>query len=134
MGTKGIENDARLNAGKSVLGIDFKDLIHVLAEIEDDGNIAGLSREARAGTSRKDRRGELLAGGDCGEYVVGIARDHQTDGDLAVVRSVSGVEGAATAVESHLAADCALEFVFEVACLCERIDRFCVGAERQWRV
>ena len=45
--------------------------------------------------------------GNRGEDVVGVARKNDSDGDLAIIGSVGGVEGAAAVVEADVAAELA---------------------------
>jgi hypothetical protein len=55
-----------------------------------------------------------------------IARHNQADGNLPVIRSVRRIQRAATLVEAHLAAQRALQLVFQLKSLRERINGFCV--------
>ena len=96
-----VENNSGLHACDAAPGIDLKDLRHVLREIEDDGDIAALSGERCAATAAEQRRAEFAADSDRGDHVVGIARKNDADRDLAVVRSVGGVESAAADCRSE---------------------------------
>jgi hypothetical protein len=64
-----------------------------------------LAGERRAATAAEKWRAELAAQCDRGQNIVGIAGEHDTDGNLAVVGTVGGVEGASAAVEADFAAD-----------------------------
>jgi hypothetical protein len=107
-GSEMVEHDSGLYARDVAGGINFEDLRHVLRKIEDDGDIAALSGEGRAAAAAEKWRAELTAERDGGLNVVGIAREHDSDGDMAVVGTVSRVESTAPAVEadftSHLCA------------------------------
>ena len=87
------------------VGIDFENPRHVFGKIEDDGDVAALSGERRAGAAAEQRSAELAAECDRGLNIVGIAREHDADGNLAVVRAVGGVESAGAAVETDFAFD-----------------------------
>ena len=53
------------------------------------------------------------AGGEGGFDIGGVAGQDDADGKLAVVGSVSGVEGAGAEVEEDVAAECGFEAGFE---------------------
>ena len=55
--------------------------------------------------------------GDGGDYVVSIPRKDYADGDLTIVGSVGGVEGASAVVETNFAADVAAE----ICCQAHRV-------------
>ena len=131
-GAEGIEDDAGLNAGEFLAGVKLENLIHVLGEIEDDSDVAGLAGQACASAAGENRGTEFSTGGDGGDDVVGIARDHQANGNLTVVGGVGGKEGAAAAVEADFAVDGSLQFDFEFAGLREGVNGFGVGARRKW--
>ena len=126
-----VEDDAGLNTGELMFGIDLEDLVHVLGEIEDDGDVAALSGETGSSAAREDGSAVFSAQGDGGDDVCFVAGDDQADGDLAVVRRVGGVHGAASAVEADFAAHLLLEFALELRRLEEGVDGLGVGAERQ---
>jgi hypothetical protein len=100
-----IQNYSGLDSRDAVLGIDLEDISHVLREVENDRYVAALSGERGAAAATEKRSAELVADGDGGEDVVGVTRENYADGDLAVVRTVRGIEGAAAVVEFHVAAD-----------------------------
>ena len=126
-----IQNHAGLDAREAALRIDFENAIHVLGEIEDDSNVAGLPGKAGASAARQNGGAELFAGSDGGDYVGIVTRDDQTDGHLAVIRAVGGVYGPAGAVETHFAANGAAQFCFELRCPSEGIKWFSVRTKRQ---
>jgi hypothetical protein len=104
-GAKMIEDNARLNASDPALGVELKDVGHVLREIEHDGNIAALSSQ-RSPTAPAEHRNSMLAtGGDGGNYVIVVAWDDDADRHLAVVGAVIGVECAAAIIEANFAVD-----------------------------
>jgi hypothetical protein len=51
----------------------------------------------------------FAAGGDRGQDIVGVARDDDTDRNLAVVGGIGRVKGAAAGIESHLASNLAAQ-------------------------
>jgi hypothetical protein len=80
-----IENQTRLNPGETLNRIDFQNPVHVLGEVENDGDVAALPRQARAGASRQNRRAVLPAHGHRRDNVVGVLGDNKTDWDLSVI-------------------------------------------------
>jgi hypothetical protein len=100
-----IQNDSGLDARDAAFGIDLENLSHVLREVKNNGNVAALSGEGGPTAATEKRSAELAADGDGGEDVVGITRKNHADRNLAVVRTIGGVEGAAAIVELHVAAD-----------------------------
>ena len=100
-----VEHDARLHAREPLARVQLEDLVHVLREIEHDRDVAALPGEAGAGAARQHGRAVLPARRDRRDHIVGIARNHEADGDLAVVRAVGRVQRAAAAVEADFALD-----------------------------
>ena len=80
-----VEHDARLDTGNSLLWIELDDLIHVLAEIEQDGDVTALSRQAGARASRQDGRAKFSAGSNGADDVGGVSRNDQPNRDLTIV-------------------------------------------------
>ncbi len=110
-GAEMVEHDSGLYAGDAAGGVDFENPRHVLGEIEDDGDVAALSGERGAAAAAEQRRAELAAERDRGLNIVGIAREHHSDGHLAVVGAVGGVESAGAAVEADFTTNlCAESF------------------------
>ena len=104
-GAQMIEDDSGLHAGDAARGIDLENPRHVFGEIEDDGNVAALAGKRRAAAAAEQRRAELAAERNGGEYIVGVARENDTDGHLAVVGTVGRVECASAAVKADFAAN-----------------------------
>ena len=129
-----IEYNARLNSCEPAIGINLEDLVHVFRKIQHDGYIAALPRQACPSSTRQDGRLVLFAGGSGCDHVIRIARDDQADRNLAVVGSVGGIQSAAPAIEPNLPAYRAPQFILEIGCPGEAIDRLGVGTERQWSV
>ena len=111
-------------------GIQLENPVHVLGEVEDDGDVAALAGEARARAARKYRRAERPARRDRGPHIVFVPGDDDADGNLTVVRGIRRVERARAAIEPHLAADRPPQLGFERLCLGKGVDRVCV---RAWR-
>jgi hypothetical protein len=99
-----VKNDARLDPRDPAIWIKFKNLRHVLREIEHNRNIAALAGERSASTAAQDGRAMLSADSNRSDDVVGIARDYNSDRNLAVVRAIGGVECAASIVEANFSA------------------------------
>src|SRR6202030_4171330 len=74
-----------------------------------------------------------LACGYRGDHVVAVARNHQPNGNLAIVRGVRGVKRATAAVEAHFAVDRFLEFFFQFRRSGKRIHGLGVGAKWERR-
>jgi hypothetical protein len=104
-GAESVEDDSGLHAGDAAGGIDFENARHVLGEIENDGDVAALAGERGAAAAAEQRRAELAAERDRCKNVVGIAWEHDADGDLAVVGAVGGVESAGAAIEPDFTAN-----------------------------
>ncbi len=106
-------------------------LVHVFAEIENDGDVATLAGETGARAARQDGRSVFAARRDGGDYVGVIARDDEADGNVAVVRGVGGVEGAGAGVEADFAAHGAPQLAFESGGVRKGIHGLGVGTGRQ---
>jgi hypothetical protein len=99
-----VENYSGLDAGYAALGIDFKDIAHVLREIENNGDVTALACERGASAAAEEWSAEFTAGGDCGEDIVGVAGKNYSDGDLSIIGAVGGVERARGVIEADLSA------------------------------
>jgi hypothetical protein len=97
-----VEDDAGLHAGDATLRIDLDDLGHVPGKIQNDGDVAALAGERGPAAAAEKGRGKFAAHGNCGENVIGIPRKDDADWNLAVVRSVGRVEGAAAVVKADI--------------------------------
>jgi hypothetical protein len=98
-----VEHNAGLHAGDTAYGIDLEDLSHVLCEVEDDRDIAALSRERSASSAAENGSTEIAADGKRGENVVGIVREHDPNRNLAIVGAVGGVKGPRAAIKADFA-------------------------------
>ena len=99
-----IEHHAGLHASDASLGIDFEDACHVLRKIENDGRVTALSSKRGAAAAGEKRSVMLAAESDSGEDIFFIARNHDANRDLPVVRSVGCVKGAAAGIKTDFAA------------------------------
>ena len=106
---KPVEHQTRLHAREAALGVEPKQLVEVLGAVDDQGHVAALTGQRRAGAARDDGRAVLSRGRHRLDHVAQRARDHHSDGHLAIVRGVGRVERAAAVVEAHLAAQPGLE-------------------------
>jgi hypothetical protein len=116
-----IEHDARLDARKSAARVHVEDRIHVLAEVEDDGDVAALAGKAGPGAARENRRLVRPTRRDGGRHIGGVARNDEADRNLAVVRGVGCIKRTAAAIEPHFAANRALQIAFELGSLRKRL-------------
>jgi hypothetical protein len=63
-----------------------------------------LAGKRSASTAAKERSAEFAAGGDSGEDILRVIRKNHSDGDLAIVGAVGGVESPGAVVEPHFPA------------------------------
>ncbi len=96
-------------------GVDRADAVEVFREVDDDGDVRALAREARAATATRDRDPAAVTCGDRRDHVVDGAGHDDADRDLAVVGGVGRVRRAAPVVEAHLAGDRPVQLVGERA-------------------
>src|SRR5436853_712537 len=87
-----IEHDSRLHSRKLSFCIDLEDAIHVLREINDDGDVTALAGQAGSAATTRDGSAEFSAKGDYRDDVVAIARNDDADRQLPVVRAVGRVK------------------------------------------
>jgi hypothetical protein len=99
-----VEHDPGLDARRPRGRVDLEDARQVAARVEDDRGVAGLAGQARARAAREDRHVVLGAHAQRGHDVVVVAREHDADGHVAVVRRIGGVHRAGAGVEADLAA------------------------------
>src|SRR5450432_2070268 len=108
-----IENHAGLNSRDPQTRIKLDNLRHVFREIEHHCDVAALSGKRSPTAAAKNRSAVLPANGDRGDYVAGVFGKDNADGNLAVVGSVGGVEGAAAIVKPNFAAKMAAQRGFQ---------------------
>src|SRR5581483_7291051 len=108
-----IENDSRLDARNAPFRIKLEDVRHVLRKVEYHRNIAALTGKRCPAPSAQDGHVMFAANGDRGDYVVVVSGKNHADRNLAVVRSVGGVEGAASVIEAHFTAKLAAKRGFQ---------------------
>ena len=101
-GAEVVVDEAGLDPGVALFGVEFFDGVEVLGEVEDHAGVGGLAGEGRAGAAAEKGHVERAAGGDGGEDVVEGAGDNDPHGHLAVVGEVRGVEGAVAGGEADL--------------------------------
>ena len=96
------QHDARLHAGRARPGVDGEDAAHVRGEVEHDGVIHALPRQAGAAAARQHR--DPVPPGDA-QHVLHVgrrAREDDGDGLHLVDRGVGGVEQAVGAFGAHV--------------------------------
>src|SRR5205807_5235452 len=103
----------RLDPREPALGVDLDDLVQVLGEVDDDGDVAALAGKTGAAAVRKNRRAVLAADAHRLDDVVGRARDDDADRQLPVVRAAGRIERAVARPETDLPLDGAAEVVLE---------------------
>jgi len=97
-----VEHDSGLHTGDAAGGIDLEDACHVLGKIEDDGDVAALAGERCSATAAEQGRAEFAAERNRGDDVIRIVGKNDTDGNLPVVGTIGGVEGAGAIVEPNV--------------------------------
>src|SRR5205823_13908243 len=85
----------------------------ILGEVDHDGDVAALPGEARTPAARKHGRTVLAAQGDGLDHLLDRLGEHDSDGNLPVVRTVGRVQRAVPAAEPHLALDLAAHVALE---------------------
>src|SRR5579864_6211532 len=108
--TKLIQDAAGLYPGIFLSGIDLHNLVEVLGEIDDHGDVAGLSAEAGAAATRQQRRVVLACQSDGLNYVFNGLGNDDADRDLAIVRAIDGVESACAIVKADFTCDGCAQF------------------------
>ena len=108
-----VEHDSRLDAHQLFLRIDLDDAVHVFREIDDDRDVAALARQARAAAATGDRRADISGRPRPWRYIAPIARNHDTDRDLPVIRAVGRIKCAVAVVETNFAANRCAQFLFQ---------------------
>src|SRR5712671_4568741 len=98
-----IEHYPGLNPGDAARRIDLQNPRHVFGEIQDDGDVAALSCERGSSAAAKQRRSEFATERDDGQNIVHVARKHDANWHLAIIRAVGRVECAAAVVEAYVA-------------------------------
>ena len=83
--------------------------MHVAGIVEDYGNVCALAGQAGSSAAGQDGGARSTAGCKRGFDVSSIAGQDDTDGELAVIGSVGGVQGSGAEVELDLAAKRGLE-------------------------
>ena len=107
--TQAIEDNPRLNSCDPPRRIDLDDLGHVFREIEHHGDVAALSSQRSSTAPAKDGRTVFTSQRDGCNDIVRIARENDSDGNLAIVGSVGGIERACAVVETNVTTDVASE-------------------------
>src|SRR5579859_4365074 len=128
-----VQNQPGLNPRHSGVLIDLQNSVHVFGEIHYHSDVAALSGQARAASSRQNGRAICLACGYRGDHVVAVARNHQPNGNLAIVGGIRGVKRTTTAVEAYFSVDRSVEFLFQFRCRGKRIHRLGMGTEWERR-
>jgi len=110
---KSVEHDSGLHAGDAAGRVDFENLIHIAGKIEDNRDVAALSGKRGTAAAAEERGVEFTAERDCGDYVFNVAGKNYADGNLAVVGTIGGIEGAAGGVEPDIALKVGAKFFGE---------------------
>jgi hypothetical protein len=111
--TKRIEDDSRFDASHAARGVDFENVRHVLRKVENDGGVATLTSERCAAAAGEQRSSVVAAECDGCKNVFFVAREYDSDGHLAVIGAIGGVERAAAGVEADFSAKVTAERGFK---------------------
>jgi hypothetical protein len=104
-----VEHHAGLDAGGFGCGIQIQDVAHVFGDVEEDGEVDGLTGHPGAAAAQHDGRVETAAALDRRRHVTGVARDHHPDRHLPVIAGGGGVHGAIGGVEADFPAHVAAQ-------------------------
>ena len=108
-----VENHSGLDPGNAPLRVNFQNLVHVLGKVENDGDVAALTGERRATATAQNGSAILARQADRGYHVIDVARKDYSDGDLAVVGAVGGVQRTAAGIEADFATDVIAQGAFQ---------------------
>ena len=108
-GPQAIKYYARFDASQFALWINVNDARHVFRKIEDDRNVAALSCEGCSAAPTENWRAIFSRGRDRGNNIVSIARKHDANRDLAIIRGIRRIESAAAIIEANFAMHAPLE-------------------------
>jgi len=110
-----VEDDAGLNYGEAGSGVERDEAIEVAGEVEDDGDVGGLTGDAGTGPAGKDGGADSSACGDSGFHIGNVAGKDDSYRKLAIVGGIGSVQGAGCKIESDFATKSGLESGFELA-------------------
>ena len=119
-----IEDYAGLHSRDPLYRINFEYLRHVPGEIQNNSDVAALSRKRSPATAAQNWRAIFTSKRDGRNYVVYVAGKNDSDGDLTEVRSVGGVERAAAVVEADIAPNGMFERMLKAGAVDILIGRF----------
>ncbi len=100
-----IEHNSRPRRRESFLRIDRDELVKIFRHVHHDRDVAALSGQARAAAARQNGRAMAPRGQDNLGDVLHIARDHDADRHLAIVRTIGRVKRATAIIKADFAAD-----------------------------
>jgi hypothetical protein len=127
-----IEHDARLDSGNSSNRIDLDDPVHVFREVENDCDVAALTRETGSRASRQHWSTVRPAYGDGRDDVGGVAGNDESNRNLTVVRTIGCIQRAAAPIEPDFATNLARQCLREIGCLTKCVDWLGVRTGRKW--
>jgi hypothetical protein len=96
-----VQNETRLDTCISFIYIEFQKFMHVFCEVQDYGDIAAFSGEARSSSSGKYRGSKLTAECNGSDYVLFGFGQNNADREMAIVGGIGCVECPAATVEAH---------------------------------
>ena len=97
-----VQDDSRLDPDPHFLGVDFDNLVQILAEVDDDGMVHGLPGQAGASGAGQDWNVVLLGYFHHCQHVVHGPGDHHPHRLHLVDAGVGAVEDPGIGVEAHL--------------------------------
>ena len=120
-GAQFVENNARLYAGILLAMVQLENLVAVLGKIKDDGEVAALTAKTGAAASREHRRPMHPTEPHGRNCIFDISRNNDPNRNLAVVRSVGGVECTISIAEANLSFDDVTERLLQFARFAKRL-------------
>ncbi len=104
-GAEVVEDHARLDAGGPPVRIHLHDAVEMAGDVHHHGSVRRLACQARPAAAKSDRSVVFAADSDDLYQVVCVERPDHSDGELAVVGGVGGVERPVAGPELGLAPD-----------------------------
>ncbi len=90
-----VADDARLDAGPALVGVDLQHVVHVLGAVGDHARAEHLGGQARAAAAHRDRHPEFRRDTDRGDHVGLVFGHDHAGGRHLVVAAVGGVDATA---------------------------------------
>ena len=110
-----IANRSRLNARVFLTRIQLNDVVQILAPVDDNGNIAALTGDARTAATRENWCAEPAARSYCPNNIFKRFRNDDRDGYLPVIGCVHRIHAPAAGIKSDFTVNTPAQFRFQPA-------------------